>query len=99
MSTGPATELRLSIVVAMETLLQDGRCAGTMALTEPGQGSALGDLTTQAIPHADGSYRLFGMPATKPNSSNAKIRFGVLWPHTQSSGKGLEGPVVIAYLH
>ena len=38
----------------------DGRCAGTMALTEPGQGSALGDIKTHAIAQADGSYRLFG---------------------------------------
>ncbi|WP_447748159.1 acyl-CoA dehydrogenase [Pseudomonas nicosulfuronedens] len=38
----------------------DGRCSGTMALTEPGQGSALGDLRSSARPAADGSYRLFG---------------------------------------
>ena len=38
----------------------DGRCAGTMALTEPSQGSALGDITTYAQPQADGTYRLFG---------------------------------------
>jgi len=38
----------------------DGRAAGTMALTEPGQGSALGDIKTTAVPQADGSYRLFG---------------------------------------
>ncbi|MDE1948203.1 MAG: acyl-CoA dehydrogenase [Burkholderiales bacterium] len=38
----------------------DGRCAGTMALTEPAQGSALGDIKTTAVPQPDGSYRLFG---------------------------------------
>ncbi|MCY1496835.1 3-methylmercaptopropionyl-CoA dehydrogenase [compost metagenome] len=38
----------------------DGRFSGTMALTEPGQGSALGDLRTSARPAGDGSYRLFG---------------------------------------
>lgn len=38
----------------------DGRYAGTMALTEPSQGSALGDIKTVAVPQADGSYRLFG---------------------------------------
>ena len=38
----------------------DGRFAGTMALTEPAQGSALGDIRTTAEPQADGSYRLFG---------------------------------------
>ena len=38
----------------------DGRYAGTMALTEPGQGSALGDIKTTAVPQPDGSYRIFG---------------------------------------
>lgn len=38
----------------------DGRFAGTMAMTEPGQGSALGDIKTYAEPNADGSYRIFG---------------------------------------
>jgi alkylation response protein AidB-like acyl-CoA dehydrogenase len=37
-----------------------GGSAGTMALTEPGQGSALGDLKTTAVAQPDGSYRLFG---------------------------------------
>ncbi len=41
-------------------LIMDGRSNGTMALTEPGQGSALGDITTMAEPAADGSYRVFG---------------------------------------
>lgn len=38
----------------------DGRVAGTMALTEPSQGSALGDIKTFAVQQGDGSYRLFG---------------------------------------
>lgn len=38
----------------------DGRFAGTMALTEPSQGSALGDIKTTAVPQTDGSYRIFG---------------------------------------
>ncbi|MFV3308185.1 acyl-CoA dehydrogenase [Pseudomonas sp. NY15181] len=38
----------------------DGRFSGTMALTEPGQGSALGDLRTSARPAGDGTYRVFG---------------------------------------
>jgi len=38
----------------------DGRCAGTMALTEPAQGSALGDIRTAAEPQPDGTYRLRG---------------------------------------
>ena len=40
--------------------MREGRFAGTMAMTEPGQGSALADLRTSAVPQADGSYRLFG---------------------------------------
>lgn len=40
--------------------MMDGRFAGTMALTEPGQGSALGDITTIAKPQDDGSYRITG---------------------------------------
>ncbi len=40
--------------------IMTGRSNGTMALTEPAQGSALGDITTTAEPAADGSYRLFG---------------------------------------
>ena len=38
----------------------NGRFSGTMALTEPDVGSSLGDLTTKAIPHDDGSYRIKG---------------------------------------
>ena len=37
-----------------------GRFSGTMALTEPDVGSSLGDLTTKAIPLADGSYSVKG---------------------------------------
>ncbi|QYJ91006.1 acyl-CoA dehydrogenase [Shewanella halotolerans] len=40
--------------------MQEGRFAGTMAMTEPGQGSALADITTKAAPQADGSYRITG---------------------------------------
>ncbi|WP_078084610.1 acyl-CoA dehydrogenase [Microbulbifer mangrovi] len=40
--------------------MMDGRYAGTMALTEPDQGSALGDIRTTATPTDDGSYRLRG---------------------------------------
>lgn len=38
----------------------DGRFAGTMALTEPEQGSSLGDIKTYAVMQADGSYKLYG---------------------------------------
>lgn len=40
--------------------MASGASAGTMALTEPGQGSALGDIKTVAEPDADGSYRITG---------------------------------------
>ncbi|MFI2810485.1 acyl-CoA dehydrogenase [Microbulbifer sp. JSM ZJ756] len=38
----------------------DGRCAGTMALTEPDQGSALADIRTTAEEAGDGTYRIRG---------------------------------------
>ncbi|HSV53006.1 MAG TPA: acyl-CoA dehydrogenase [Burkholderiaceae bacterium] len=40
--------------------LMDGDFSGTMALTEPAQGSALADIRTRAEPQADGTYRVFG---------------------------------------
>ncbi|RLQ22390.1 acyl-CoA dehydrogenase [Seongchinamella sediminis] len=40
--------------------MREGRFAGTMALTEPGQGSALADITTTAEPADNGSYRIRG---------------------------------------
>ena len=40
--------------------MREGRFAGTMALTEPNQGSALADITTTANPCADGSYLISG---------------------------------------
>ncbi|HAN29760.1 MAG TPA: acyl-CoA dehydrogenase, partial [Haliea salexigens] len=40
--------------------MRSGRFTGTMALTEPAQGSALQDISTRAKPAGDGSYRLFG---------------------------------------
>ncbi|PMY73357.1 MULTISPECIES: acyl-CoA dehydrogenase [unclassified Pseudomonas] len=51
-----ASELRSRFLPPM----LDGRFSGTMALTEPGQGSALGDLRTSARLTADGTYRVFG---------------------------------------
>lgn len=38
----------------------EGRYFGTMALTEPGAGSGLADLKTQAVPAEDGTYRITG---------------------------------------
>ncbi|MEM1113136.1 MAG: acyl-CoA dehydrogenase [Pseudomonadota bacterium] len=38
----------------------NGRFAGTMAMSEPGAGSSLADLTTSAEQQADGSYRVTG---------------------------------------
>ena len=40
--------------------LRNGRFAGTMAMSEPGAGSSLADLTTSAVPAEDGSYRVTG---------------------------------------
>ena len=38
----------------------DGRSSGTMALTEPNQGSTLADITTSARLHDDNSYLIRG---------------------------------------
>ncbi len=43
----------------LEPLL-NGRFAGTMAMSEPGAGSSLSDLTTAAVSAEDGSYRITG---------------------------------------
>ena len=40
--------------------LLTGRFAGTMAMSEPGAGSSLSDLTTTAVPTDDGSYHITG---------------------------------------
>lgn len=40
--------------------MRSGRFAGTMAMTEPGSGSGLGDITTSAVRQPDGFYRLTG---------------------------------------
>ena len=37
-----------------------GRFMGTMAMTEPGSGSGLGDLSTKAVKTDDGNYRISG---------------------------------------
>ena len=39
---------------------REGRFFGTMAMTEPGAGSGLADLTTSATKEADGTYRIRG---------------------------------------
>ena len=40
--------------------MRDGRFMGTMAMTEPGSGSGLGDLITKATKSDDGTYRITG---------------------------------------
>ncbi|WP_286267471.1 acyl-CoA dehydrogenase [Thalassotalea atypica] len=40
--------------------MRDGRFAGTMAMTEPGAGSGLADLSTSAVKTDDGNYRISG---------------------------------------
>lgn len=51
-----ASELQARFLPAMKM----GRFSGTMALTEPNQGSSLADISTRAIEQADGSYKLHG---------------------------------------
>ncbi|KRB80358.1 acyl-CoA dehydrogenase [Nocardioides sp. Root190] len=38
----------------------EGRWFGTMAMSEAHAGSSLGDVTTRAVPQADGTFRVFG---------------------------------------
>lgn len=40
--------------------MRSGRFAGTMAMTEPGAGSSLADITTSALLQEDGTYRVTG---------------------------------------
>ncbi|MGX9460507.1 acyl-CoA dehydrogenase [Shewanella sp. A14] len=40
--------------------MREGRFMGTMAMTEPGSGSGLGDLSTKAVRAEDGTYRVTG---------------------------------------
>lgn len=40
--------------------MMQGRCFGTMCLSEPQAGSSLADIRTRAEPQDDGTYRLFG---------------------------------------
>ena len=40
--------------------MREGRFAGTMAMTEPGAGSGLADLTTSAVKQSDSTYRITG---------------------------------------
>uniref|UniRef100_UPI003561C55E acyl-CoA dehydrogenase family protein n=1 Tax=Shewanella sp. TaxID=50422 RepID=UPI003561C55E len=40
--------------------MREGRFMGTMAMTEPGSGSSLGDLITKAVKADDGTYRISG---------------------------------------
>ncbi|NQY63643.1 MAG: acyl-CoA dehydrogenase [Alteromonadaceae bacterium] len=48
------------LIVKWVKPMRAGRFMGTMAMTEPGSGSGLGDLTTKAIKASDGTYRLSG---------------------------------------
>jgi butyryl-CoA dehydrogenase len=58
---------RLMVSFASEELVNDyaskmlsGQYTGTMCLTEPGAGSSLSDIITEAIPQKDGSYKIKG---------------------------------------
>lgn len=48
------------LIDTFQPALADGRCFGTMCLSEPDVGSSLGDVTTRAVPQADGTHRVFG---------------------------------------
>ncbi len=50
--------------------LVTGRWGGTMCLTEPGAGSDVGALTTKAVRHPDGTYRITGQKTFISNGDN-----------------------------
>lgn len=50
--------------------LVTGRWGGTMCLTEPGAGSDVGALTTKAVRHSDGTYRITGQKTFISNGDN-----------------------------
>ncbi len=55
MAHGNPTKVRPYVDAMME-----GKCFGTMCLSEPQAGSSLADIRTRAVPTGDGRYRLFG---------------------------------------
>ncbi|WP_322028100.1 acyl-CoA dehydrogenase [Burkholderia sp. BCC1977] len=73
--------------------LMDGDFTGTMALTEPGQGSALADIRTRAEAQPDGTYRIFGQKmfiSAGEHDLTENIVHMVL-AKTRNSGPGVKG--------
>ncbi|TAE50994.1 MAG: acyl-CoA dehydrogenase, partial [Bacteroidetes bacterium] len=63
--TAGAANLLISFATAEQKakylpMMYAGKWQGTMALTEPQAGSSLSDITTSAVPQADGSYKIKG---------------------------------------
>lgn len=73
--------------------LLEGECTGTMALTEPAQGSALADIRTRAEPQADGSWRIFGqkMFITGGEHSLTDNIIHMVLAKTKGAGEGARG--------
>ncbi|MFC6761492.1 acyl-CoA dehydrogenase [Sulfitobacter porphyrae] len=73
--------------------LTGGTASGTMALTEPAQGSALADITTRAEPQEDGSWRIFGQKiyiSTGDTDASDNVVHMVL-AKTKGAGAGAKG--------
>lgn len=73
--------------------LTSGVASGTMALTEPAQGSALADITTRAERQADGSWRIFGQKiyiSTGDTDASENVVHMVL-AKTAGAGAGAKG--------
>lgn len=73
--------------------MMNGRFTGTMALTEPDQGSALADIKTMAFLQDDGSYRIKGqkMFITNGDHSLSENIIHLVLAKIQGAPPGIEG--------
>ena len=65
----------------------DGRCFGTMALTETQAGSSLADITTSAEYTAEGHYLIRGTRCLSPAASTNCRRISSTWSWRASRGR------------
>lgn len=74
-------------------LLTEGLATGTMALSEPAQGSSLADIRTRAEPQPDGSWRLFGqkMFITAGDNDIAGNIIHMVLARTKDAPPGVQG--------
>lgn len=73
--------------------LLEGRWTGTMNLTEPQAGSDLSQVATRALPHPDGTYRVFGQKIyiTYGDHEMAENIVHLVLARTPDAPKGVKG--------